>query len=178
MSSSGRMALIALVVLVLDQATKYLVLKYLGYAQEKVVLEGFFKFVHWGNTGAAWSLFKGHNDKLALISLLALAILYLSRAHFEVGRVLGQVALGLLCGGILGNLTDRLLENRKHVIDFIYFYVQRRDGSEIGFPAFNLADTAICCGVGLLFLLSWQADPAEKPAPPTQPSSASPTRIE
>ena len=39
--------------------------------------------------------------------------------------------------------------------DFIYFYVIRRDGSELGFPAFNVADSAICIGVGLLFVLAW-----------------------
>jgi signal peptidase II len=158
------MALIALVVLVLDQLTKFMVLKFMGYAQERVIINGFFKFVHWGNTGAAWSLFKGHNDKLALISVVALVILFLSRTHFDSGTALGKVALGLLFGGILGNLTDRLLQDRKHVIDFIYFYVNRRDGGEIGFPAFNLADSAICVGVGLLFLLSWQTE-AGKDAP-------------
>ena len=52
-----RMAIVAAAVLILDQITKLAVLKYLGYAQEKVVINGFFKFVHWGNTGAAWSLF-------------------------------------------------------------------------------------------------------------------------
>jgi signal peptidase II len=75
--------------------------------------------------------------------------------------------LGLIFGGICGNLFDRLLPSRRHVIDFLYFYVIRRDGDEAGFPAFNVADSAICIGVGLLFLLSWQSDRAQ-----TQPSSA------
>ncbi len=57
-----RIALIALLVIALDQLTKRIVLRFLGYAQEKVVIEGFFKFVHWGNTGAAWSLFRGNNE--------------------------------------------------------------------------------------------------------------------
>jgi len=68
----------------------------------------------------------------------------------------GQISLGLIFGGIAGNLVDRFL--RKHVIDFLYFYLERRGGGEIGFPAFNVADAAICSGVGLLFLLSWQKD--------------------
>jgi signal peptidase II len=159
-----RMAVVALVVLALDQLTKFLVLQLMGYSQEKIIIDGFFKFVHWGNTGAAWSLFKGHNDKLALISIAALVILFLSRAHFDSGTLLGQIALGLLFGGILGNLTDRLMTGRKHVIDFIYFYVNRRDGGELGFPAFNLADSAICIGVVLLFLVSWQSEPARSSA--------------
>ena len=48
-----RMAAVALSVLALDQLTKLAVLKFLGYSKERVVVEGFFKFVHWGNTGAA-----------------------------------------------------------------------------------------------------------------------------
>ncbi|HPC62319.1 MAG TPA: signal peptidase II, partial [Verrucomicrobiota bacterium] len=45
-----------------------------------------------------------------------------------------------------------------HVIDFLYFYVQQRGGGEIGFPAFNVADSAICTGVGLVFLLTWRSE--------------------
>jgi signal peptidase II len=50
------------------------------------------------------------------------------------------------------------------VIDFLYFYVIRRDGEEAGFPAFNVADSAICVGVALLFIFSWRNESA-KPAP-------------
>ncbi len=153
------MAAVALSVVAFDQLTKRTVLEYLGYAGQKVVIDGFFKFVHWGNTGAAWSLFHGNNELLAIISLLALLVLFLCRHHFDSGALLGQVALGLIFGGIVGNLIDRL--SVRHVIDFIYFYLQQRDGGEIGFPAFNVADTAICTGVGLLFLLSWQRDQAK-----------------
>lgn len=165
----ARMACTAAVILLLDQLTKLLVLRYLGYAQERVVLEGFFKFVHWGNTGAAWSLFYGNNHLLAVISLVALLILFLTRHHFDAHIPLGQLALGLMFGGILGNLVDRLLPSRYHVIDFIYFYLVRRDGRELGFPAFNIADAAICSGVGLLFLLSWQREP-KPPASKTEPT--------
>lgn len=153
------MGLVALIVLSLDQLTKWLIAHYLAYGRdERVLIEGFFKLVHWGNTGAAWSLFKDRNSLLALISMAALLMLFLARKHFDSGTVTGQAALGLLFGGILGNLVDRLHAGRNHVIDFIYFYVKRRGGDEIGFPAFNVADSAICVGVGLLFLLSWNND--------------------
>ena len=52
-----------------------------------------------------------------------------------------------------------------HVVDFLRFYVIRRNGEEAGFPAFNIADSAICVGVGLLFLLSFQSDTARSPQP-------------
>jgi signal peptidase II len=76
----------------------------------------------------------------------------------------GQFAFGLIFGGIAGNLTDRLLPGRREVIDFIYFYLHQRGGGEIGFPAFNVADTAICTGVGLIFLITWKSEHAAKPA--------------
>jgi signal peptidase II len=151
-----RIGCIALLVIALDQLTKQIVLRYLGYAQEKVVVEGFFKFVHWGNTGAAWSLFRGNNYLLAVVALVALVVLFFSRHHFDSRTLLGQFAFGLIFGGIVGNLIDRLWA--KHVIDFIYFYVQQRGGGEIGFPAFNVADSAICTGVGLVFLLTWKSE--------------------
>src|SRR6266568_2010331 len=111
-----RIAVIASLVIALDQATKQVVLRFLGYAQEKVVVEGFFKFVHWGNTGAAWSLFRGNNNILALVALVAIVVLFFSRHHFDSRTLLGQIAFGLIFGGIIGNLTDRIV--RGHVIDF------------------------------------------------------------
>lgn len=165
-----RIMTLALLIVGLDQLTKQLVLRFLGYAQEKVVVEGFFKFVHWGNTGAAWSLFRGNNEILAGVAVLALIILYCTRHHFDARTIPGQVAFGLIIGGIVGNLIDRLMVG--HVIDFLYFYVQQRGGGEIGFPAFNVADSAICTGVGLVFLLTWRNERSARlnPSPPTEES--------
>jgi signal peptidase II len=164
-TANRRMGLIALAVLILDQVTKLVVLRYLGVTQEKVVLPGFFRFVHWENTGAAWSLFHDRNGLLAVVSFLALVGLFVWRRHFYVHLAMGQVSLGLVFGGIAGNLFDRL--HYHQVIDFLRFYLIRRSGEEIGFPAFNVADSAICIGVALLILVSWQyeEDGGSKPAP-------------
>lgn len=151
-----RIAAITLAIFVSDQITKYAVLRYLNYSDEKVIIPGFFKFVHWVNTGAAWSLFHDNNEMLAIVSLVALLALFLGRGHFDTKTVLGQISMGLLFGGIIGNLYDRLHPDRGHVIDFLRFYIDTRSGKEVGFPAFNIADTAICVGVGLLFLISWR----------------------
>lgn len=162
LDAEKRVAVLAGVIVLFDQLTKALVLNTLSYGHdEKVIVHGFFKFVHWGNTGAAWSMFHGNNELLAIISLVALLVLFLYRRHFDTRTWLGQVSLGLIFGGIVGNLIDRLFRN--HVIDFIYFYLQQRGGREVGFPAFNIADMAICSGVGLLFILSWKQE--------TQPSA-------
>lgn len=175
-----RIGLIALAVLFLDQLTKAIVLQYLDFATEKVILAGFFKFVHWQNTGAAWSLFRDRNGLLAIVALVAVVVLFLSRRHFDYHTRMGQVALGFMFGGIVGNLVDRVF--RGHVIDFVYFYLERRGGTggEIGFPAFNVADASICTGVGLLFLMSWrqareeaeQNKTSEVPAKPAKSGSS------
>src|SRR5262245_41449929 len=64
--SNWRILILALSIVALDQLTKLLVLKYLGFAEEKDLVHGFFKLVHLGNTGAAWSLFTGNNGALAI----------------------------------------------------------------------------------------------------------------
>ena len=164
LNPTWRIAILALAIFVLDQVTKLVVLRSLEFHEERIVIDGFFKFVHWGNTGAAWSMFRGNNAVLALTALGALIILFLSRHHFDLHTLGGQIALGFIFGGILGNLLDRIRVG--HVIDFLRFYLIRRNGEEAGFPAFNIADSAICIGVGLLFILSFQGEPA-RPAQTT-----------
>lgn len=167
-ASNRRMLIIILAVVLLDQVTKQIVLRFLSGGQEKVVIDGFFRFVYWGNTGAAWSLFRGRNAALALVAFVALVILFLNRRHFDPHTLLGQVALGLVFGGIIGNLVDRLTV--RHVIDFIYFYLPQRPGGEIGFPAFNVADSAICTGVGLILIVTWRSERGAKGAGPNAPA--------
>src|SRR5260221_5884785 len=159
--TSATISTIILLVVALDQLTKQIVLRFLGPTQEKIIVEGFFKFVHWGNTGAAWSLFQHNNYLLAGIAVVALVVLFLSRRHFD-SSPLGQVAFALICGGFPRKLLDRVRIG--HVVDFLYFYIQQ-NGVEHGFPAFNVADSAICTGVGLFFLITWRGERAEpKPA--------------
>jgi len=168
--SNRGIAVLALAVLVLDQFTKWLVLRSFPYlGDEKIIIDGFFKLVHWGNTGAAWSLFSGNNAALAMVALFALVALFLTRHHFNSHTLSGQIAFGLIFGGIAGNLTDRLLPSRHAVVDFLYFYLQQRGGRVIDFPAFNVADTAICTGVGLIFLITWKTEHAPGQTAGTSP---------
>jgi signal peptidase II len=153
---NSRIGLLAFLIIALDQLTKAILVSSLSPDRVREVIPGFFRLVHWGNTGAAWSLFSGNNFLLASIAAVAVVVLLLSRRHFDSHTLLGQVAFGLIFGGIVGNLIDRIRVH--HVIDFLYFYIRQRDGSEMGFPAFNVADSAICTGVGLIFLLTWRSE--------------------
>ena len=161
--STRRIAVLALFIFALDQATKWIVLHTIYEGDELTVIPGFFNLAHRANTGAAWSLFTGNNTVLAVIALVALVALVLARHHFHAHRLTGQLALGLVFGGILGNLTDRLLPGRHAVVDFLHFYLQRRGSSEpLDFPAFNVADSTICTGVALIFLINWRYENAPK----------------
>jgi signal peptidase II len=126
---------------------------------------GFFHLVHVGNTGAAWSLFTGKSLWLAALAVITLAAIFIFRHHLELGRPMVQVSFGLLCGGIVGNLVDRIAHG--HVIDFLLF-----EFGSYEFPVFNIADTAICVGVGLYLIHSFRSPQADDAAPqaPTPPA--------
>src|ERR1039458_8319388 len=104
------------------------------------VIRGFFYLVHVGNTGAAWSLFSGRSPVLAAFAAATLAAIFIWRRALGLRSTGAQVCFGLLCGGILGNLIDRLVHH--HVIDFIDLHF----GAYV-YPTFNLADSGICVGV-------------------------------
>jgi len=155
-----RILTIAFIVLVADQLTKQIVVHTIDPTNQIIIIEGFLKFVNWHNTGAAWSQFQGKSLHLAVISFFALGALIHYRHHFEIHTKSGKVAMGLLIGGIIGNLIDRVIY--QHVVDFVRFYLHQRGGGEIGYPAFNIADMAICVGVGMLFVEAWREQPTEE----------------
>jgi signal peptidase II len=150
---------VGLVVFALDQLSKIWIsatLKFPTYWPEEgaiTVINGFFHLVHVGNTGAAWSLFSGKSTLLALLAAVTLLGIFYGRRHLGLRVRQAQLAFGLLCGGIVGNFTDRLMHG--HVIDFLDFHF----GSYI-YPTFNIADAGICIGV-ILYL--WHS--CREPAP-------------
>jgi signal peptidase II len=145
-----RVGTIAVLILVLDQLTKWLVVRYIHPAQPVPILDGFFQLVHWRNTGAAWGILRDYNFVLAIISVLTVLALYLFRHTFGIQRPAAGWALGLIAGGILGNVIDRI--RFRAVVDFLDFYNDRLGH----WPAFNVADSAICVGVVLYIIVSWR----------------------
>ncbi|HTS19359.1 MAG TPA: signal peptidase II [Verrucomicrobiae bacterium] len=144
-------ALIAVVIAALDQFTKWLVQRSIGPADTRVVIDGFFSLVNWRNTGAAWGMFQHYNLLLIAVSVSTMLALWWFRRSFPLRRPGARLALGLIAGGIFGNLIDRI--RLGSVIDFLNFSI-----GSYHWPAFNVADSAICIGVGLYILLSWGAD--------------------
>jgi signal peptidase II len=148
--SLGFLAVSAAVVVV-DQATKLAVERELALFQSVSVLP-VLEITRLHNTGAAFSFLANEAGwqrwlftALALVVSAALAV-WLSRID-RGARVLA-CAVALILGGAIGNVIDRL--RLGHVIDFIYAHWQQHY-----FPAFNVADSCICVGAGLLMLDTW-----------------------
>ncbi|MDA1044027.1 MAG: signal peptidase II [Verrucomicrobia bacterium] len=139
---------LCIVVVLGDQFTKHLAQTQLRLSQSIDVIPGFFDLTYVQNTGAAFGIFSGMNLFLAIFSLAMLLGMLVFRHHFLTESVYSHVSLGLILAGIIGNLIDRLRWD--YVIDFLDFYW----GSH-HFPAFNVADSAICIGVGIYLLLQF-----------------------
>ncbi len=137
---------IGLVVVLLDQVTKTVLRQALLLGESHPLIVGCLNLTHLRNTGAIWGMFQSHNEWLVLLSLLVLLLIAVFYRWLVDQRGIYRVALGLMIGGIIGNLIDRI--RLGWVIDFIDFYWQANH-----WPAFNFADAAICLGV-IIYLLS------------------------
>ena len=156
-----RLFVIAGLILVLDQITKILVQYSIPFessyfAPDRVtIIEDFFYLVHIGNKGAAWGMFSEYSGILTLLSFAVLLFIFYFRKQLELHRGTVQLAFGLLIGGILGNLIDRIRVG--HVIDFIDIHLPFTLPYILPFgrwPAFNIADSAIVVGMLFYLLLS------------------------
>jgi signal peptidase II len=152
MSEKYQVGLIAFVVsLLLDVVTKYLVNENLTYADRVPVIEGFFYLTHVRNTGAAFGLFRDAPVVLRLtffigVSTIAIGIIIQFFRQLAPGDRLSALALGLILGGAVGNLLDRI--RLGEVVDFLHFILW----GGYRWPDFNLADSWIVIGVALLVL--------------------------
>jgi signal peptidase II len=155
---------LALGVVVLDQVTKAIVIAKIPLYRTIPVIRGFFDLTHLQNTGAAFGVFAAAGSaRPLLVTLLAVAVfaavLVWSLTTTPDHRLL-QTALGLIMGGAVGNLVDRVRFSA--VTDFLRFYVDRWE-----WPSFNVADSAISVGVVLLAWDIWrrpEPEPARKAA--------------
>jgi signal peptidase II len=142
--------LLALLVVTLDRWTKRLVAARIGMYAHIQVIPGFFRLTHTENTGAAFSLFADSpaHWKIGLLigfSVVAMAIVIVLLWKQSRPLTTTGIALSLILGGAAGNLWDRATSGR--VVDFLLFYVKQYQ-----WPVFNLADSSIVIGAGLLVL--------------------------
>jgi len=139
---------LALLIVLIDRWTKRLVATRIALYTHIQIIPGFFRLTHTENTGAAFSLFAdspAHWKTALLIGFSVVAMVIVSVLLWKQRQVLTMtgIALSLILGGAAGNLWDRVLSGR--VVDFLLFYVGRYQ-----WPVFNMADSAIVVGAGLL----------------------------
>jgi signal peptidase II len=135
----------------LDQATKLWVSTSLGYADRISLIDGFFYITHVRNPGAAFGMLVDADPRWRApffigVSLVAVGIIISFYRNLAPGDRHAALTLGLILGGALGNLVDRVF--RGEVVDFLHF----RLWTGYSWPDFNFADSAIVVGVGLLLL--------------------------
>ena len=155
--------LIALFVIALDRYTKWTIAHRLTLHDSITVIPGFFRIIHAENPGAAFGIFADSPSQwkvsllivFSVIALLIVSMLLWKNSHTMTSTGIG---LSLILGGALGNLWDRLVS--RHVVDFLLFFVGQHQ-----WPAFNVADSAIVVGAGLLvFEILFAKSPTQQSA--------------
>ena len=151
MKSFFRYLSISAIIVALDLTTKHLIQQAFQFG-EQLKITSFFDLVRYHNTGAAFSFLAdaGGWQKwffTAISVVAAVVIIYLLKKHTQ--NKLFCFGLALVLGGALGNLYDRITLG--YVVDFLSFHI-----NDLYWPAFNVADSAICVGVGILLLDSFK----------------------
>lgn len=141
---------IAVAVVIVDQLTKLWIMTTFALHEQQNIIPGVFDLVYVTNTGAAFGFLAGSKNLLRQAFFVAVAIIALIVIIFAYGHLKRQgrifvYALGLIAGGAVGNLIDRLRFGS--VVDFLDFYL-----GSYHWPAFNAADSAITVGVALFLL--------------------------
>ena len=141
---------IAALVVIIDQLTKLWIMTNFALHEQQNVIPGLFDLVYVTNTGAAFGFLAGSKSWLRQVffvgvAMVALVVIVYAYGHLKKQNKIFAYSLGLIGGGAIGNLIDRLRFGS--VVDFLDFYL-----GSYHWPAFNVADSAITVGVGLFLL--------------------------
>ena len=131
--------LLAVLMIVVDQVTKYYVVTHFALGESVPVLDGIFHWTFILNPGAAFGMLEGSRWLFVLIAVIVVAAMWFLRKEIDALGLWARIGAALFAGGAIGNLIDRARQGL--VIDFVDFRI---------WPVFNVADIAICTGVGLI----------------------------
>jgi signal peptidase II len=137
--------IVSLILLLADQITKVLIVHSFKLGEKLVVIPGCFDLTYITNKGAAWGILHGYGWLLLLIAIAVFCVALFMMRWLTEGWNDRYLMLFIVLSGIVGNSIDRIW--RGEVVDFLDFYL----GSS-HWPAFNVADSAICVGAGIFFL--------------------------
>ena len=137
---------VAFPMFIIDQLTKWVIQKNIMLHDRRVVIKGIFNIRHDTNNGAAFGFMPGQNAMLIIVTILAIALIFVYYRHFRDSLWM-KIALGFLLGGALGNFADRIRFGA--VIDFLQFGIENTGW---WWPTFNVADVSVCIGAGMLIV--------------------------
>ena len=127
-----------------DQISKIVINSYIKYNETIIIIKKFFNITNHHNFGAAWGILKNNTTTLIIFTIIALFIILRYMNSFKK-NIRNNIAFSIILAGIAGNLADRVCFG--YVRDFLDFKI-----FGYNFPVFNLADTFIVIGVGLLII--------------------------
>ena len=146
--------IIATIIVLLDQWTKWLIVRRMEIGESIPVIDGFFHITSHRNQGAAWGILQGQMLFFYIVTTVVIvAIVYYLQKYGKNDKWVG-ISLGIILGGEIGNFIDRLF--RQEVVDFLDFYI-----FNYNFPIFNVADSALTVGV-ILFIIATILDERKK----------------
>lgn len=149
-----KISLISILCILIDQITKLIVTTNINLNNSITIINNFFSLTYVKNYGAAWSILSGNRLLLIIIALISLFLIY----HFFIKnkelKTLEIITYGLLIGGIIGNLIDRIIFG--YVIDFFDFLI-----FNYNFPVFNFADIFIVLSAGLIIIDTFRGETHE-----------------
>ena len=160
MKNRAIILIVFLISLILDQLTKYLIQTKMVLHQSITISENFFHITYILNKGAAFGILSDRSESFRtpffiVISILAIAGLIYFFIAYAKNSILNQLAITLILSGAVGNLIDRFaLGVVRDFIDLHWY--------DIHWPAFNIADTSISIGTGLLILGLYREEKKEK----------------
>lgn len=141
----GTSLFIAIIILILDQVTKFVIASSMRIGDSFEVIAGFLNITSHRNNGAAWGILSGKMSFFFIITLIILIVLVVFYIKEAKNNLFMQIALSLLFAGALGNFIDRLFHGE--VVDFIDTYI-----FGYNFPIFNVADSSLTIGVLLIII--------------------------
>ncbi len=145
---------LSVVIVLLDQIIKFFITT-LELHQKITIIQDFFYITYVRNDGAAWSILSGNRIILILVGIFALLLIYFFLIKNKKLTNLEQISYGILTGGIIGNLIDRIIHG--FVIDYLDFKI-----FNYYFPVFNLADIMIVIGMFLIIIQVLKGDKNEQ----------------
>ena len=146
-----KIGIISLICILIDQIIKIIVSTNIKFTSSINIISNFFRITYLKNYGAAWSILTGDKIFLILVSFIALILIYYFFLKNKKLNNIEEVLYGLLIGGVIGNLIDRI--RLGYVIDYLDFNILNYN-----YPVFNLADSLIVISIIFLVVLNIKDD--------------------